>query len=245
AILTVAVDNTEIPAKFESKARWGDSLAQPGVGTAWVILLDAASTMGDRFEAAKEVGVAFANSMGANDIADVMLFNDRSVVLDSKWTNKAAAVQFIQSQARTFPTQGRTRPLSNIIINAVTDAFKEQGNAGLNVSFPMHQALVLLSSGIAGADASSGAPAAFALREKLTKGRFPEDNQVLPRTPIPTISVFFPGRQIEEFGANAREYMENLANTELGGFFFIVRNGQAHRAPNIVNAVHTRFNKMH
>src|SRR5262249_21752199 len=72
AVFTVAVDGTEIPAKFESKARWGDSLAQPGVGTAWLILIDAASTMGERFDEAKQVGLAFANSMGANDIADVM-----------------------------------------------------------------------------------------------------------------------------------------------------------------------------
>jgi hypothetical protein len=245
AIFTVTVDGTDLPAKFESKARWSDSVAQPGVGTAWLILLDAAATMGTRFDEAKAVALAFVNSMGANDIADVMLFNDRSVVVDSKWTNKAAAAQFINSQERTFPTQGRTRPLSNIIINAVTDAFKEQGNAGQNITFPMHQSLVLLSNGVAGADASSGAPAAFALREKLTKGRFPEDNQVLPRTPIPVVSVWFPAKLIEEFGANAREYMENIANTELGGFFFIVRNGQAGRAPNIVNAVRTRFNKMH
>ena len=37
----------------------------------------------------------------------------------------------------------------------------------------------------------------------------------------------------EEFGANAREFMEGMANTEIGGFFTIVRDGQQGQAPNI------------
>jgi hypothetical protein len=39
--------------------------------------------------------------------------------------------------------------------------------------------------------------------------------------------------------------MENLANNEIGGFYSIVRDGQHARAAKIVNAVRTRFNKMH
>ncbi|MGK4006008.1 FHA domain-containing protein [Sorangium sp. So ce1036] len=246
AILSVTVDGTDLPAKFESKARWGDSAGQPGVGTAWLILIDAASSMGTRFDEAKAVANAFVNAMQPNDIVNVMFFNDRGVVEDSKWvSNKQTAAQTIAGVTRTYPTQGRTRPLFTIIKNAATDAFKELGNAGQGLAVPMHQAMVLLSNGSAGADPMSNAAAAHALRDFLTKGRFQEDNDVLPKTPVPAISIWFPSQLVEEFSANAREFMEGLANTEIGGFFSVVRNGQERRAANIVNAIRTRFNKMH
>jgi hypothetical protein len=246
AILMVTVDGADIPGKFESKARWGESTAQPGVGTAWLILIDAASSMGTRFDEAKSVASAFINAMGPNDIADVMFFNDKGVVEDSKWVNKKdAALQTISAVTKTFPTQGRTRPLFNIIKTAATDGFKELGNAGSNVVVPMHQTMVVLSNGAAGADPSSTAAASSLLKDYLTKGRFPENNEVLPKTPVPVVSIWFPSKQVEEFTANAREFMEGLANPEIGGFYSILRDKQEARAVNIVNAVRTRFNKMH
>lgn len=246
AIFTVTVDGTDTPAKFESKARWGESTAQPGVGTAWLVLIDAASTMGNNFDEAKAVAAAFVNAMGPNDIVDVMFFNDKGVVEDSKWVNtKAAAQTSINNVPRTYPAQGRTRPLFNIIKQAATDGFKELGNAGQNVVVPMHQAMVVLSNGSAGADPSSNSAASNLLKDYLTKGRFPENNDVLPKTPVPVISVLFPNKLVEEFSANAREFMEGMANTEIGGFFTVVRDGQSGRAANIVNTVRTRFNKMH
>jgi len=246
ALFTVTVDGTDTLAKFESTTRWGDSTAQPGVGTAWLILIDAASSMGARFDEAKAVANAFVSAMGPNDIVDVMFFNDKGVVEDSKWVkDKNAAAATIASVPRTYPTQGRTRPLFNIIKTAATDGFKELGNAGQSVPVPLHQAMVVLSNGSAGADPTSNAAASNLLKDYLTKGRFPENNEVLPKTPVPVISIWFPNKLIEEFGAQAREFMEGLANTEIGGFFTIVRDRQESRAANIVNAVRTRFNKMH
>ena len=248
AILTVAIDGTDTPASFLSKTRWGDLANQPhsGAGTAWLILIDAAATMGPRFDEAKAVAGAFVNAMGPNDIVDIMFFNDRAVVHDSKWVNtKQAGQASLNAVPKTYPTQGRTRPLGTILKTAVTDGFKELGNAGQSVQVPMHQALVVLSNGAAGADPSSNAVFSNVLRDYLTKGRFPENNDVLPKTPVPTVSIWFPSRQIEEFGANAREFMEGLANTEIGGFFSVVRERQEGRATNIVNAVRSRFNKMH
>jgi hypothetical protein len=246
ALFTITVDGTDMPAKFESRTRWGDSTAQPGVGTAWLILVDAASSMGTRFDEAKAVATAFVNAMGPNDIVDIMFFNDKGVVEDSKWVkDKGAAAGTIAGVTRTYPTQGRTRPLFNIIKGAATDGFKELGNAGQNITVPMHQAMVVLSNGSAGADPTSNAAASNLLKDYLTKGRFPENNDVLPKTPVPVISVWFPSKLVEEFGAQAREFMEGMANTEIGGFFTIVRDRQEARAANIVNAVRTRFNKMH
>ena len=246
AILTVAVDGSDTPARFESKTRWGESAGKEGVGTAWLILVDAASSMGSRFDEAKAVAGSFINAMGPNDIVDVMLFNDKGVVQDSKWVSaKAAATGTLGAVPRVFPSQGRTRPLFNIIKQAATDGFKELGNAGQSVNVPMHQAMVVLSNGSGGNDVSSNAGAANLLKDYLTKGRFPENNDVLPKTPVPVISIWFPSKAMEELSANAREFMENLANNEIGGFYSIVRDGQSSRAANIVNAVRTRFNKMH
>ena len=246
AVFTVTLDGADMPARFESKARWGESAGQPGVGTAWLILVDAASSMGGRFDEAKLVATSFINAMGPNDIVDVMLFNDKGVVQDSKWVaNKGQASAALAAVPRTFPSQGRTRPLGNIIKQAATDGFKELGNAGQTVTVPMHQAMVVLSNGAAGADVSSNAAAANVLKDYLTKGRFPENNDTLPKTPVPVVSIWFPSKLVDELGANAREFMEGLANNEIGGFYSIVREGQHQRAANIVNSVRTRFNKMH
>ncbi len=246
AMLFVSVDGTDVNARFESKARWGDSQNQPGVGTAWLVLVDAAASMGTRFDEAKTVATAFVNAMGPNDIVDVMFFNDKSVVEDSHWVaQKAQALATINTVPRVYPSQGRTRPLFTIIKNAATDGFKDLGNAGQTVTVPMHQAMVVLSNGSAGADPTSNAAASNILKDYLTKGRFPENNEVLPKTPVPIVSIWFPSKLIEEFGANAREFMEGLANTEIGGFYNIVRDGQSSRAAGIVNSVRTRFNKMH
>jgi hypothetical protein len=246
AFFTVKIDGQDFPIAFDSKVRWGDAVSQPGVGTAWLILVDAASTMGNRFDEAKGVAAAFVNAMGPNDIADVMFFNDKAVVLDSKWTpSKQTAANFIGTATTTYPTQGRTRMLNKIIRTAVTDGFNELGNAGVNVKEPMHQALVVLSNGAAGSDPESTSAGANLLRQYITKGRFPEENTARPKMPVPVISIWFPSKQLEEFFQNAREFMEGLANTEIGGFFSIVRDKQSGRAANIVNSVRTRFNKMH
>ena len=246
ALFTVKIDNEDYPLQFESKVRWGDAQAQPGVGTAWLILIDAASTMGPRFDEAKAVAAAFINAMGPNDIADVMFFNDKAVVLDSKWTpSKQTAAGFLNSTGGGYPTSGRTRMLNKIIRTAVTDGFNELGNAGTTVKVPMHQALVVLSNGSAGSDPESTSAGATMLKNYITKGRFPEDNTAQPKMPVPVISIWFPSKQLEEFFQNAREFMEGLTNTEIGGFFSIVRDKQAGRAANIVNSVRQRFNKMH
>ncbi len=248
AFFAVKVDGQDFPISFESKIRWSDAAAQnqPGVGTAWLILVDAASTMGTRFDEAKAVAAAFVNAMGPQDIVDVMFFNDKAVVLDSKWTpSKQTAATFINNATGTYPTQGRTRMLNRIVRNAVTDGFNELGNAGVSVKEPLHQALVVLSNGSAGTDPESTSAGANILKGYITKGRFPEENTARPKMPVPVVSIWFPSKAMEEFAQNSREFMEALANPEIGGFFSIVLDRQANRAANIVSSVRTRFNKMH
>jgi hypothetical protein len=247
AIFTVTVDGTDRPAKFVGATTWGQSSNEAGVGTAWLVLVDADRRMGDSFADARQVAEQFVTSMGPNDIVNVMFFNDRQVVQDSKWlpaSKKSKAQSFIQSVTATYPNQGRNRSLLTIIKTAATDGFKALGNAGDTVKVPLHQAMVVLSSGYGGTDPSTTGPGAMQLSQYMTGGRFPEDNTALPKAPVPIISVYFPLRTLEEFRQNSLEFMQNMANPEIGGFFTVVQSGQGARGANIVKVVRTRFSKM-
>jgi hypothetical protein len=248
AVFTVSVDGTDRPAKYLSHKTWGESSREPGVGTAWLILVDADRRMGNDFGSAKAVASEFVSSMGPNDIVNVMFFNDRQVVQDSKWLpaqKKAAAQSFIDSVTGTYANQGRNRSLLTIIKTAATDGFKGLGNVGDNVKVPLHQAMVVLSSGFGGADPSTTGPGAMQLSQYMTGGRFPEDNTALPKAPVPVISIYFPYKTVDEFRQNSLEFMQNLANSEIGGFFSIVQSGGSERGKSIVKAIRTRFSKMY
>lgn len=248
ALFTVEVDGTDRLARFVSHAEWGNSSSEPGVGTAWLILVDADSRMGASFEDAKQLAAQFVRSMGPNDIVNLMFMNDTQVVKDSNWlgaVKKQQALTFIDSVSDTFPKLGTTRPLLTIIKSAATDGFKALGNAGGDVTVPLHQALVVLSNGYGGGDPATTGPGALELQRYLTGGRFPEDNTALPKAPVPVISVYFPPRTYDAIQRNALEFMQNMANTQIGGFFTIMRDGQGSRSPTIVDAVRSRFAKMH
>jgi hypothetical protein len=253
AIFTVNVDDRDIPARLIDPAesaitRWGErKKTDDGIGTAWLFVIDAANSMEGRFDEAKAVARAFINKMDAHDIAKVMFFNDADIVRKNNWTNKKqGALSFVDSVPGIFPAQsGRARPLFQIIRKAATDGFQELGNVGTDVDVPMHQAMVVLSNGLAGTDMGGPAPAASALSDYMTKGRFPEDNTTLPKSPVPVISIWFPKKDYEEYFENARQFMENLANPQIGGYHNIVLPGQADRANAIVQAVVQRFDEMH
>lgn len=248
AILTVTVDGTDRPAKYLSHAKWGESQQQPGVGTAWLIMIDADQRMAGGFDDAKEIAQRFVASMGPNDIVNVMFFNDRQVVRDSKWlpaAQKARAASFITGVGDVYRSQGRNRPLFTILKTAATDSFKSLGNVGEGVTVPLHQAMVVFSSGFGGADPLSTGAGALQLSQYLTAGRFPENNTALPKLPVPVISLYYPHSTYDEFKQNSQEFMQSLANPEIGGFFSVAGDGSAARAQQIVNAVRTRFSKMH
>lgn len=247
AIFTVKVDGADHPAKYVSHAEWGQSLQQPGVGTAWLILIDA-DARNKGLEDSKAVAQRFISSMGPHDLVDVMFFNDRQVVRDSKWVSAAQrskAAAFVSSAPGTYPSQGRNRSLLTIIKTAATDGFKSLGNVGEGVQVPLHQAMVVLSTGFGGTDPSTTGPGAMQLQSYMTGGRFPENNTALPKAPVPVISIYQPPTTYDEFKQNSMDFMQNLANSEIGGFFTIMQPGEGGRAGTIVNAVRARFAKMH
>lgn len=248
AIFTVVVDGMDVPAKYLSHTQWGESQQQPGVGTAWLIVIDADRRMGKGFEDAKQIARQFINALGPNDIVNVMFFNDRQIMKDSRWMpagQKARALSFVTSVAETSASTARNRTLLSLIKTAATDGFKALGNAGDELKVPLHQTMLVLSSGFGGTDPSTTGPGALQVAQYLSQGRFPEDNTALPKAPVPVISLYFPHSTYQEFKLNSLEFMQNLANPEIGGFFSVVQEGGGSRAPQIVNAVRQRFSKMY
>ncbi|MCA9619622.1 MAG: VWA domain-containing protein, partial [Myxococcales bacterium] len=245
AALMVNVDGRDNPATLHSIEKWGAAKARKGVGTAWLLMIDGSSGMVSRFEEAKQVAKAFIAEMGPNDLIDVMFFNHRAVVKHMTWkADKAAADSFIDEVRTVFPGGGRTKQLLGSVKQGVTDSFGALGNVGVDVEVPLHQAMVLLTDGDSGTDVVSAGATVLALRDFLSKGRFPEDNTTVPRTPLPVVSVWFPTEASEEFFQNARQFMENIANPEIGGAFFVVQGGQGGKGPRLARAVNARFDDM-
>jgi hypothetical protein len=251
ARLLVRVDGADQPAKLESKATWAQSTKDPLVGTAWLIALDASSLMASRYGDAREVANQIINALGPNDIAKLIIFDDRIApyVANSAWVpaaQKASLIQILSANPGTQPSHQRSRPLFNQIKN-ITKSFGDLGNLG-SVPVPMHQAMVLLSNGSGREDAASASISAEAMKQYFNKGRFPEDNPLSPKTPLPVIAIYFPnarGFTNDLYASNDMQFMEDISNPEIGGFFDIVRGGQGVvKATAILSQVKARFNNM-
>ncbi len=252
AQLLTRVDGGENPAKLVSKATWGASTKDPLVGTAWLIALDASSLMGPRYADAREVANQIISALGPNDLAKLIIFDDRisPYVANSAWVTaaqKAQLVSILQANPSPSPSHQRGRPLFNQIKN-ITKSFGDLGNTGSIQNIPMHQAMVLLSNGSGREDAASAAISAEGLKQYFNKGRFPEDNPLAPKTPLPVISIYFPnakGFTNDIYALNDMQFMQDISNPEIGGFFDIVRAGQGvSKATTILSLVKSRFNAM-
>ncbi|RYE74416.1 MAG: hypothetical protein EOO74_11575, partial [Myxococcales bacterium] len=126
AVFTVLVDGAEQPAKFVSKHKWGESQNIKGVGTAWLILLDADGNMGAQFDDAQRVAAAFVESLAPQDIANVVVFGSRQAVADTKWKSAAQKAELAQAltSARVMPKEGRSRSLATIIKGITESSFR-------------------------------------------------------------------------------------------------------------------------
>jgi hypothetical protein len=136
-----------------------------------------------------------------------------------------------------------------------TDGFNDLGNSSSPQTIPLHQAMVILSDGAGRNDVASSAPMAEAFRTYATKGRFPDDNPAAPKTPLPVISIWFPSASSllnSVYKNNDEQFMQALANPEVGGFFDIVREISPPdptvidaRSKRILKAVRDRFDAMY
>ena len=250
--LLVRVDGAETPAKFVSKTSWGAAGKDPLIGTAWLIALDASSGMGARYADAREVANQFIGALGPNDLAKLIIFDDRlnTYTAASPWVpaaQKQQLVTILQNNNKTAPSSGRGRPFGGQV-KAFPKAFADLGNTGSTQTIPMMQAMVVLSNGAGREDAGSASVGADVMHQFFVKGRFPEDNTAAPKTPLPVISVFFPnggGFANDVLASNDLQFMQDLATPEIGGFFDIVKAGQGvEKSKTILSLVKQRFNQM-
>ncbi|MFO0675435.1 MAG: hypothetical protein U0169_02800 [Polyangiaceae bacterium] len=251
ARLFVKVAGDDTLATFATKEKWSDAQAKdPLVGTAWLIALDASASMGSRYAEAREVAHKFIGAMGPNDLVDLMLFNDQQVVIDSKWKTIAernALVDILTKQPGPFPAKSKDRALFNMLKQMTGDAFRDLGSTSGPQQVPMHQAMVFLSNGAGRNDPATFSGTAEVFRKYLNDGRFPEGNTSVPKNPLPVISIWFPsggGLQNDLYRNNDAQFMQSLANVEIGGFFDVIRDGAAAKAPKIIDIVKQRFNSM-
>jgi hypothetical protein len=251
ANLLVTITGAQTPAALDSVTTWGAS-KDPGVGTAWLFAIDASSSMGTRYDEERAIVRQFIEGMGPNDLGDVEIFDDRQVIQNSKWKTFAQRndlITTLNAQRSAAPSHGSSKPLFDLIKNITTDGFSSLGNTETPQQIPMHQAEIILSNGAGRDDASSAAPTAAVFSQFATTGRFPENNTSAPKTPLPIISIWLPtgaGLVNAALANNDQQFMRDLANPQIGGFFDIVREGQGEaKGKAIINIVKTRFNGMY
>ncbi|HEY4989276.1 MAG TPA: hypothetical protein VII09_05680, partial [Opitutaceae bacterium] len=251
AHLLVKVAGEDQLTRFMDKTQWGKAQNQPNVGTAWLVSVDAANSMGSRFGDARTIAHEFIEQMQPNDLMDLMFFDDVQVVKDTKWKTykqRADLGNALNDFKSATPSHGRDRALFSEIKSMTQDAFGSLGNSDQPDLVPLHQAMVLLSNGAGRGDPESASPNADVFHQYLDQGRFPSDNTSLPKTPLPVISIWLPNAaSLSEsvYRNNEATFMQALANPEIGGFFDIVQEGQgAAKAKTISGLVRTRFNAM-
>lgn len=247
ALFSVKIDGADVPAHYLGHTRWGETQNEPGVGTAWLLIVDADDHTSSTLDEFVAVARRFVQSMGPNDLVNVIVLSDRQIAADSRWVSTKEtekALETLDQVKKTFSSKGRTRPLLGLIKQASTDAFRSLGSPAEGTSVPLHQAVVVLSSGYGGGDPSTTGPGAEQLKAAFTSGRLVDDNAALPKTPIPLIGIYTPPTGLDEHRQLAREFMRSLANPEIGGFFSVIRDGQAHHATRIVDTVRARFSEM-
>jgi len=244
---SVKIEESSYPAELLHYARFGESHDEPRVGTAYLLVVDADARGGKAFDELKAVATQFVQSMGTNDWVDVIYLGTNTIISDSGWlalSGQRVALDRINAQLQTVSSKDRTRPLLDLIKQSALDAFKALGSLDGQAPPPLHQAMVILSSGYGGGDPSTTGPGASELSKYLSGGRLDAENNALPKMPIPIISIFTPPNAQPEHTQLARSFMENLANPTIGGFFSVIRDEQASHSARIVDAVRSRFAQM-
>ena len=255
ANLFVRVEGADTPSTFLSKTQWKDVQKEQGMGTAWLIALDCSSSMGNRYQDAREVLYEFIQQLGQNDQVRVILFDDRdnAYTADSKWKSykeRNAIVELLKGVPGTARSNGSSRPLFNTVKNIVSNGFADLGNVGVQNAVPIHQAFVLLSNGAGREDALTNGASALQLQQYANEGRLKQGDSSSLKMPLPIISIHLPnstsGLTNKYMANNDSQFMQSLANTQIGGFYSIVAEGEGtSRGKRIVSAVRARFNSMY
>ena len=153
---------------------------------------------------------------------------------DTKWKTfkqRADLGNALNEFKSPMPSHGRDRPLFSQIKSMTQDAFGSLGNSDepdAGPAAPGDGRPVERRRARRSRERVARAPTSFT--STSNQGRFPADNTSLPKTPLPVISIWFPNAaSLTEsiYRNNEAQFMQSLANPEIGGFFDIVQEGRA------------------
>ena len=227
----------------------------PNAGVAWLILMDASSSLVHRWASMQETATALVNAMGPNDAVQIRIMDDKSVRSSTKWLsagNKAKALNTIKGVTTTFASGASVDSLISRIEKETVGGFQALFKDGVEGSeegvMPLIQSVVILSDGgDTSAAGFAGGTKAQVIHEKLVKGDLGIADM---RLPIPVISIWFPQNEWNGVLAatkreNEYQWMSNMATPEVGGYFDIIQDGETGKGTKIAKVVRARFDNMH
>src|SRR5690606_7175361 len=141
ALFTIRVRDKDHQAELLSHTTFKESQDEPRVGTAWLIIVDADARVDKGFDEAKALAARFVDAMAPSDLVNIIFVSDRQVLSDTKWLPRAQQAQAhaaIAEQKDTVRSQGRTRPLLDLITNAASDSFRSLGSSTGPTTVPLH-----------------------------------------------------------------------------------------------------------
>ncbi|MCH2109399.1 MAG: hypothetical protein MK135_08715, partial [Polyangiaceae bacterium] len=256
--LGIRLKDKERPAKYLDHFLLGSAFEQPRVGTAWLLVLDTDSRMGKSLPAARAVVERFIDAMAPNDQVKLVILGERDLINETPWlqvADKAKASLLLNEAKANTKSKGRNRPLASMIEALARHAVIELNDSQAPILPPLHQAMVVLSNGYGGGDPLVSRAGGEKIAKALTRGQLDEDNDALPRLPLPVISIFVPPTiqsatallfsrkaDLDEISL-AQEFMMGLATPRIGGFFTVLRPAQEDLPRRIVEHAHQRFAK--
>ncbi len=254
-VLSIVGDESK-PMKVIDAIPFKDAAAS-NAGVAWLILIDASSSVGNRWPEMQETAIAMINAMGPNDAVQVRIMDDKSVRASTKWiaaSAKGQAVNTVKAVPATFKT---TAPVDSLIgrieketVGGFQSLFKDGVQGAEEGVIPLVQSVVILSDGgDTSAAGFAGGTKAQVIHEKLVKGDLGIAEGM--RLPIPVVSIWFPANEWNGVLAgtkreNEYQWMSNMATPEVGGYFDIYQDTEgAGKGARIAKVVRSRFDNMY
>ncbi len=146
-------------------------------GVAWLILMDASSSMGTRWASMQETAEAIVKKMGEHDAVMIRIMDDKATREKTKWVSagsKQTALTTIRKVTTTYKSSTQVDTLIQRVETETVGSFQEllkSGVDGADDVMPLMQAVVILSDGGDSSGAGfAGGTKAQAVHEKLVKG---------------------------------------------------------------------------
>ncbi|MFI5302207.1 MAG: hypothetical protein ACHREM_29300, partial [Polyangiales bacterium] len=254
AHLVSIVEGSPQPMEIVSAVPFKDATAA-NAGVAWLIIMDASSSVGARWDEIRDVATHLIKAMGPHDAVKVRIMDDHDTREQTPWlgeSKKQAALTLIGRINETYKSGGSVDALIARIEKESVGSFQQLLKDGVQDSdaIPLMQSLVILSDGgDTTGNSFAGGQTAQLLHQRLVKGDLDIADNL--RMPVPVVSIWFPVNVWGGFGGledqkrnNEYQWMSNIATPEVGGYFDIVMDGDTGKGARIAKKIRDRFNHL-